>query len=236
MSTLDKPSEADQEYLAQYLSLAAHELRTPISVAAGFIRFLLDERFSTLDDKQREWVDRALQSCGRMDQLVNEMSDFSKLASDRLKLASQDVDINALVTELASGMHEGEDRGVRIEVTTSDTPLSVRGDRARLFQSLHGLMYAAARERGLPGVIMADCSTARDGEGMWAIVAIGQESLIESLRQRRNECPFANEWKGGTGLVLPFARQIIEAHGGALWSTRNDTSNAASAIRLPLRT
>jgi hypothetical protein len=97
-------------------------------------------------------------------------------------------------------------------------------------------MHAAVRERGTPGVIVADCSTARDSDGMWAVVAIGHESLIESLRQRRNECPFKKEWEGGTGLVLPFARQIIEAHGGALWSTRTDTSNAASAIRLPLRT
>jgi signal transduction histidine kinase len=233
---LDKPSVADQEYLARLLSLATHEFRTPVAVAIGYIGFLRNERFSTLNEQQREWMDRVLNSCSRINELVDEMSAFSKLAADTLQLASHDIELNALVTELASGMHEGDDRGVRVDVTTSETPLSVRGDRPRLFQSLRGLMHAAVRERGMPGVIKAECSTARDSDGMWAVVAIGQESLIESLRQRRNECPFKDEWKGGTGLVVPFARQIIEAHGGALWSTRNDTSNAASAIRLPLRT
>ena len=236
MSILNKPSVADQEFLAQYLSLATHEFRTPISVAIGYIKFLLNEQYSTLDERQRDWMERVLTSCSQMNTLVEEMSVFSKLAADTLKMASQDIELNALVTEVASGMHEGEDRDVRVEVTTFNTPLPVRGDRARLSQSLRGLMHSAVRERGMPGVIMADCSTARDGDGLWAVVAIGQESLIEPLRQRRSECPFRNEWKGGTGLVLPFARQIIEAHGGALWSTMNDISNAASAIRLPLRT
>jgi len=229
-------SRTNQEYLAELLSLSAHEFRTPIAVAAGYLKFLLDDRFQNLNEKQREWLQTALTACGRVNGLVDEMSTFSKLAAGKLQLASQDIELDALVTELASGMHEGEDRGIRVEVTTFNTPLPVRGDRARLSESLRGLMHVAVRERGLPGVIMADCSTARDDDGMWAVVAIGQESLIEPLRERRNECPFKNEWKGGTGLVLPFARQIIEAHGGTLWSTRNDMSNAASAIRLPLRT
>ena len=236
MSTFDKPSIADQEYLARMLSLAAHEFRTPLSVANGFLRFLLDDRFGPLTEKQREWLDHALRACDRMRGLTSELSDLGKLASDELKLAAQDIDLNALVTELASGMHEGNDRDVRIEVTTSETPLPVRGDRARLSRAVHGLMHGAVRERGTPGVIVADCSAAQHGGRTWAVLAIGHASLIESLRQQRDGAPFEYEWKGGMGLVLPLARQIIEAHGGALWSIKNDTSTAASAIRLPLRT
>ena len=168
--------------------------------------------------------------------LTNELSDLGKLAADELKLAAQDIDLNALVAELASGMHEGMDRDVRVEVSASETPLPVRGDRARLSRAVHGLMHGAVRERGTPGVIVADCSAAKEGERTWAVLAIGQASLIESLRQHRDGAPFEYEWKGGMGLALPLARQIIEAHGGALWSIKNDTSAAASAIRLPLRT
>lgn len=236
MSTSDKPSKAEQRYLARVLSLAVHEFRTPLSVANGFVRFALDERFGSLTEKQREWLDQALRACGRLKELTDELSELGKLSADELKLASQDIDLNAMVTELASGMHEGEDRDVRIEVTASETPLPVRGDRARLSRALRGLMHGAVRERGTPGVIVANCSAAEDGGRTWAVLAIGQASLIEALRQQRDGVPFEYEWKGGMGLALPFARQIIEAHGGALWSIKNDTSAAASAIRLPLRT
>ena len=236
MTTFDKSSITDQESLSRVLTLAVHEFRTPLSVVSGYLRMLLSDQFGELNEKQRKMVDEACRACGRVTGLVTEMNDFRKLAAGELKLASQDVDFDSLVAELASGMHEGEDRDVRIEVTTSETPLPVRGDRARLSSAVRALMHAALRERGKPGVIVADCSVAEDGDGTWAVLAIGEASLIESLRQQRDGVSFEYEWNGGMGLVLPIARQIIEAHGGALWSIKNDRSAAASAIRLPLRT
>ena len=82
---------------------------------------------------------------------------------------------------------------------------------------------------------MAESSIAEEEGGPWAVLAIGDATLLERLRQKGDD-PFEYEWQGGMGLALPFARRIIEAHGGALWSMKNDTSRAASALRLPLRT
>ena len=76
VSTVDKPSAAEQEYLSRCLSLAVHEFRTPVSVTIGYLRFLLDATYSPLNEKQREWVERALQSCSWTNELVDEMSDF----------------------------------------------------------------------------------------------------------------------------------------------------------------
>ena len=150
-------------------------------------------------------------------------------------MAREDIDFNELITELASGVHAEDGRNVRVEAITCKSPLRVRGDRARLSVAVRSLMQAAVRERGTPGVIMAEASVAEEEGATWAILAIGDTSLLERLRRRRDD-PFEYEWQGGMGLMLPFARRIIEAHGGALWSMKNDTSRAASALRLPLRT
>jgi two-component system cell cycle sensor histidine kinase PleC len=148
-------------------------------------------------------------------------------------MSRQDIDINGLATELASDMHEGDDRGVRIEVCPANQPLVVTGDRARMKAAVNTLMRAAVRERAEPGVIMADCSAADFEGSKWAVLAIGDASLIATLRECRRTTNDFNEWYGGLGLALPVARRVIEAHGGALWSSTD--ARAASALRLPLR-
>jgi two-component system cell cycle sensor histidine kinase PleC len=226
---------AQSNPLPKALSLAVHEFRTPVTVAAGYLRMLLKEQGGPLTDKQRKMLEEAERACGRVSALVNEMSDLGRLEGRELALAKQEIDVNSLVAELAANMHEGSDRGVRIEARTADVPLIVTGDRTRISNAVGALMRAALRERGEPGVIMAHCSTANDGGSAWAILAIGEEPLIDALRQRQSG-PFEfNEWHGGLGLALPVARRVIEAHGGALWSAIDGRSHAASALRLPLR-
>jgi len=161
------------------------------------------------------------------------MSDLGRLEAHELAMARQDIDINGLATELASDMHEGDDRGVRVEATLADHPLIVSGDRARVKTAVNTLIRAAVRERGEPGIIVAECSAAEFEGTRWAVVAIGDASLIASLRECRRTTNDFNEWYGGLGLALPVARRVIEAHGGAVWSSTN--AGAASALRLPLR-
>ena len=225
----------DQNTLPQAMSLAVHELRTPVTVVAGYLRMLLREQAGPLTDKQKKMLEEADRSCGRLSAIVAEMSEFGKLEAHELALARQDFDIVALAAELASGMHEGEDRGVTLEVRSA-APVMVTGDRTRLAAALKALIHSALRERGEPGAIVVECSM-MNGTPAWAVVAIGDESALPALvRTALGAPPAFDEWRGGLGLALPVARRVVEAHGGALWSADSTHSRAASALRLPLRT
>jgi two-component system cell cycle sensor histidine kinase PleC len=228
---------ADQDVFPRAVSLAVHELRTPVTVVAGYLRMLLREQGGPLTEKQRKMLDEAERSCGRLAALVAEMSELGKLQGGSLPLAKQDVNVAALLAELASGMHEGEDRGVRLELRGIDEPMVVTGDQPRLAAAIKALLHAALRERGEPGVIVAQCSTAAVPDSRYAVIAIGDESVLpELVAGARDTPPPFDEWRGGTGLALPVARRVIEGHGGALWSAAGERSRAASALRLPLRT
>lgn len=220
--------------LPRALSLAVHELRTPITVAAGYVRMMLREQAGPITDKQRKMLEEVDKSCARIGALIAEMSELGKLEAGEVTVSSVPFDLAALIASLASTMHEGEDRGVRLDVRAT-SPVMVAGDRTRLATALSALMHAALRERGEPGVIVVECSTRPDTNQTWAIVTIGDETVIPSLADAARATPSAfDEWRGGLGLALPVGRRVIEAHGGALWSAPGNTPRAGSALRLPL--
>src|SRR5688572_30052937 len=148
--------------LPRAMSLASHELRTPLSVITGYLRMLLREQAGPISEKQRKMLEEADRSCARLSVLLSEMSDLGKLESGQLQIDRRPIDLSALVVELASRMHEGRDRGVHLEVRGADKPLRILGDRPRLETAIGALLYAALRERGEAGAVIAECSTTGD--------------------------------------------------------------------------
>ena len=125
------------------MSLAVHELRTPVTVVAGYLRMVLREQAGPLTEKQRKMLEEADRSCARVGTLVSEMSDLGKLESHQIALASLEINLASLAAEVASNMHEGDDRNVRLDVRGTDRPLMVAGDRTRLGAALSALMHSA---------------------------------------------------------------------------------------------
>ena len=234
IETVELPTEHDR--FPRTMSLAVHELRTPVTVVCGYLRMVLKEHGGPLTDKQKKMLQEAERSCDRISALVAEMSDLGKLESRELSVARQEIDLGALLAQLASDMHEGEDRGVRLDTRVPNRPVTVAGDRARLSAAITTLLHAALRERGEPGVIVADL-TVIDATPAWAVLAVGEEDALPSLVDAGFGAPPPfDEWRGGLGLALPVARRVVEALGGALWSAPGDRPRAGSAMKLPLRT
>ena len=223
----------EHDAFARTLSLAVHEFRTPVTVATGYLRMVLSEQAGPLTDRQRKIIEEVDRACKRIASLVSDMSDLGKLVSREMALAHQQIDVNLLLAEVASHMHEGHDRGVQLAVQAADRSAIVMGDRARISAAFAALLHAALRERGEPGTVTARCSVVQDPDTTWAVVAIGDDSQLDSLAESRREPPAFEEWRGGVGFSLLLARRVIEAHGGAVWSGNTAHSRAAAGLRLP---
>lgn len=228
----------EHNLFSRAMSLAVHELRTPVTVVGGYLRMLLKEQAGPLTEKQRKMLEEADRSCVRLGALVAEMSDLGKLVAGDIVLARQRVNLSQLLSELAADMHESADRGVQLDLRGPDRPVAVMGDRTRLGAALTVMMRSALRERGEPGVIVMECSVVTGSEPGWAVVALGDEETVRLLTEQSRELPPGiDEWRGGLGLGVPIARRVIEAHGGALWSAGGaQPPYGGLAVRLPVLT
>jgi signal transduction histidine kinase len=226
----DAPPEANWPRL---LSLAVHELRTPISVVAGYLRMLLKDPSGTLDERYRRMLEEAERSCGRLSGLVAEMSDLSALEAGTASFKPGPVDVRTLLRDAIDALPLLPDRTVEVELTTGNGPSVVQGDASQLKTAISSVLRGLRRE-----VVSSDKVVVSERYGphrgtaaSW--IAIAEAGNIESVSATSSEgLTTFDEWRGGCGLSLAVARRIIEGHSGTIWSLANGPK-AAAVIALP---
>jgi signal transduction histidine kinase len=212
------------------LSLSVHEFRTPMTVVAGYIRMLLKDRAGPLSDQQRSLLEQAEKSCARLTALLSEVSDLSNLEGGTASFNRQKTDLHKALRDAVSQLPPLPDREVRVELQLAGDQAPIDADPVRLAQALTSVIRSLQREliSDAPLVVRQHVGSPGDYE-----IRIGDDDTLalfdaEDLGAR---VPF-DEWRGGSGLILPVARRIIEAHGGRIWAAPGGRQ-AGARITLP---
>jgi K+-sensing histidine kinase KdpD len=225
---------ANREDEGRLLSFAVHELRTPMTVVAGYLRMVLKHYGESLGEGPRKLLQEADKSCGRLAGIVAELSDLAHLWDGRASLASEPIDFFALLAEVAEGVHEGRDRGVRLELGGPGGHATVFGDPPRLREALTAILTATLREYVEPGPVLLRQFVERGDGVSHAVVRIGGDggTLLAADAERWE--PF-NEYRGGLGFSLQLARVAIEHAGGTVRARHRDDPRAEVLLVLPAK-
>jgi signal transduction histidine kinase len=227
-----------RDHLAKLLSLGVHEFRTPISVVSGYLRMLLRHFGESLTDQQRKLLQEAEKSCGSVTALLAELSELAQIEDGRIPLRRDRVPLFALLKQVASSVHEAEDRGVVLAVRDDGLEAVVVGDRDRLQVALTSLLTAALRERAEAGTVVAACARTH-GAGESAVIAIADGDEAARLAAAASAAPDSNpldQYRGGMGFKLPIAARIVEALGGRVSSPVAARGRLSIVLSLPLAT
>jgi len=226
-------SNADLE---QFAYVASHDLREPLRMVSSFLG-LLERRYGAgFNEEARQFIDFAKDGARRMDQLILDLLDFSRIGRENLALASIPLrlPLDRALANLAVGISES---AATIEIASACTTVTVRGDPSQLtslFQNLIGnaLKYRAPDRP--PRVIL---SVRRDGEDWDVTVAdngIGIEpdyfERIFRLFQRLHN----REAYDGTGIGLALCKKIVERHGGRIWVESTPGTGSVFHVTLPV--
>jgi signal transduction histidine kinase len=196
------------------LSLSVHEFRTPMTVVAGYIRMLLKDRAGPLSDQQRKLLEEAEKSCARLTAIVAEVSELSNLEGGTAPFNRQAADLHKALRDAVDQLPPLPDREVQVELQLDGESAPIDADPVRLTQAFSSILKSLRREiiSEAPLVVRQR----RTAEGYE--VQVGDEETLAALDAEGDGArePF-DEWRGGSGLILPVARRIIEAHGGRIW-------------------
>src|SRR5262245_11322519 len=192
---MSTPTPTESAY-PPLLSLAVHEMRTPLSIVGGYLRMLRADSESTLTERQRKMIDEAEKSCGRLVALIAELSDISKLDAGLISLARQQLDLFTLVGEVAAGVQEAKDRDVHLEVRGEAAGAPLSGDATRLRTAFDAVFRAILREKPGPSTVIAERRIEqRDGRPT-AVVVVADASSVQTAYER-TPGPFGEEKRGG---------------------------------------
>jgi signal transduction histidine kinase len=216
------------------LSIAGHELKTPLTALQLQIQSVQD-RTGALDGKLARKLERIARSSARLAELIEALLDVSRLATGRFELNPGLADLTALVNEGVEHLREAADQaGCALQV---HAPPALPGvwDRLRIEQLLSNLLSNAFKYgAGSP----VEISLAQEGDAAILRVSDGGPGIPEGDLERifgRFERATSMRHYGGLGLGLYVARQIAEAHGGAISATNQPGGGACFTIRLPLK-
>ena len=204
--------ERADEVKTNFVALAAHELRTPMTTIHGFVT-TLHHLESRLDEERREAVREALlQQTERMSMLIEQLLDLSRLDAEVIDIAPERVDVRAQVEEI---VHTAAPDPSVVEIDVPDGTFAVL-DRSALDRIVGNLVTNAFRYGRPPVRVRAEqtdrhfrLSVEDRGGGVAA-------EFIPDLFDRFTRSQGSRAAAGGTGLGLAIARSYARAHGGDL--------------------
>lgn len=201
---------------SEFLGNVSHELRTPIFSIQGYLETLLD---GALEDKDvsRKFVERAHQNTKRLNVLLSDLIDISKIESGEMRLSFRYFNLCDIIRETIASL-EFQAAQSEIELTSTcqnDQELMVYGDKERLAQVIVNIMQNAIkynREKGSVRVVVE--TRAQDVKVRIIDTGIGIPDEQKSRIFERFYRVDAGRSRsvGGTGLGLAIVKHILEAH------------------------
>lgn len=226
----------------EYISLLAHQLRTPLSGTKWNLKTLLDGDWGTINEKQKRFLSRSYETNEHMIRLVGGLLDVTRIEEGRYDFTLAKTDIALLVARVADSLRgAAKDAVVKLIVVKprakARIPLMVI-DAEKIAMALGNLIDNAIRYNKPKGVV--EIAFAREVR----LVRITVKDTGVGIPARQQSRLFSRFFRGdnvvkmqvqGFGLGLHIAKNIIERHGGTIAVESKENKGTMFTVTLPLR-
>lgn len=214
----------------RFLSMITHELRSPINAINGYLDLALADVAGSLNEQQREFIQRARSGSENLFALVEDLLLVSRANAGQLRLNREIISMQEVVINAVEEMElTAKDRGITISIDMPEPFPYIYADAGRLQQVLRNLLSNALRftpidghvtiTAGVEGEVGTGDQTGRNvvlrvTDTGCGIAPEDQERIFERFFQVANK---DNGHSGGQGLGLAIVKMIVELHGGVVF-------------------
>ena len=230
---------------SQFLSIASHELKTPITAMSGFLQVALRRvrRLSQGDAAApvaeglrgiTEQLEVVYRQTGKLARLVDELLDVSRIQTGRIEFRYGDVDLSELANEVATRMQLTT---TTHQITVSrDTDNVVTADRDHLEQVLNNLVTNAIKYSPSGGAITIEVRPDDGGVRLSVTdqgIGIAEKELEAIFGLFYRSPDRAARDAAGMGLGLYISREIVVRHGGRIWAESGGVKGSTLNVVIP---
>ncbi|HEY7728726.1 MAG TPA: ATP-binding protein [Candidatus Eisenbacteria bacterium] len=207
---------------SEFLSIASHEVRTPLTVMKSSLDILVDNPKFAYSDDQRQLIAFCQESVERLIRLVKDILDVSKIEAGVLSVQFLPTSLNELIEKCLFWVPQlPGGHGIEVDARLPAEPAMVLADGGRITQVLENLISNAIKFSQPGGKVTIEL---KEHEREFEVIVrdqgkgIAQEHLKRVFGKFYQVADSATREQGGTGLGLAICKGIIEAHRGRIWA------------------
>jgi len=226
------------ELKTAFLNVTSHELRAPMASIKGYIQMLLRKKLGETTDEQEKALEVVLRNANRLDNLIQDILDVSRLESGAMKFNPEQKEMQRMIDEVTETMQSSADlKDIEINRDVEEKIPDLTIDQARIKQVIINLVNNAIKFSPEGSTINIRAKKEKDhilfelqdfGRG---IPKNKQKKIFETFYQVESG---KNMKFGGAGLGLSISYGIVVAHGGKIWVESKGKLGEGSTFKFTL--
>jgi signal transduction histidine kinase len=224
---------------AEFMNISAHELKTPLIPIIGYLDMVIRGEMGKINTKEKESLAIALRSAQRLQRLVSDILNISKLETGTMKFYIDDVSLITLLSNLVESMMPfANEKKIKLTSKIDKNLPLIKGDISRLTEVFENLMNNAIKFTEKGEVLI---ESKIEGKNMIISVkdsglGMNKEFIKKKLFKKFQQEDSTERRKyGGTGLGLAICKSIVERHKGMIWAESEVGKGSTFYVSLPIK-
>lgn len=225
---------------SEFVSIASHQLRTPLTAIKGYLSMVLEGDYGKLPQEASKPIDNVYESNERLIKLVNSLLNISRIEAGKMKLEKSEFPLEGLLKEMIqvfSARANKKKLKLKFEKPKTEIP-KIRADREKLREALSNLLDNAIKYTHRGGITIklkaiknkVRITIADTGEGMI------KEEIAKIFQSFSRAGAGRKFWVEGAGLGLYVAKKFIQMHKGKIWAeSPGEGQGTTFYIELPVK-
>lgn len=253
----NKKLERLERLKSEFISIVSHELRTPLTAIRNSLDIILSGKAGEITENIERFLNMAKRNSARLSGIINDLLDLSKIEAGKMDFKFEVMKIEPVIEYVKTSLDEmAKEKNLILKTKIEDNSADIYADSHRLEQVLTNLVSNAIKftPEGGKIEIRTEVIDAKDinyvemfneefkqlhGKYLMVCVkdngiGISQENLTRVFDKFAQIETSLSRKIGGSGLGLPIARQLLEAHNGAIWCNSKPDKGSSFYFVIPI--
>ncbi|MFQ6049822.1 MAG: ATP-binding protein [Candidatus Paceibacterales bacterium] len=224
---------------SEFISIASHQLRTPLTAIKGYISMILEGTYGKLSKRIERPMENVNKSNERLIKLINDILDVSRIEAGRMEMSFEMLSLEEIITNVVEELKfEAKKKNIYLNWKKPENPLpKTLADRDKIRQVVLNIVDNAIRYTNKGGVKIELKTLDEKAQIKVSDTGVGirKEELSKMFKSFSRGMAGTRLYTEGVGLGLYIARKFVEMHQGRIWAkSKGESEGSTFYVELPL--